>query len=156
MAENEPRRAIAQRCLRTRAGERAKSFILAATVILLPKGPMRSQQAPTISVDVKVVNVFATVRNKHGEIIRNLRKDDFLLEEDDRPQTIRYFTRESDLPLTLGLLIDTSMSQSRVLDQERAASSTFLDEVLQPNKDMAFVIHFDRQVELLQDLTSSR
>jgi VWFA-related protein len=79
-----------------------------------------------------------------------------MLEEDDRPQTIRYFARETDLPLTLGLLVDTSMSQRRVLDQERSASSTFLDQVLRVNKDMAFVIHFDREVELLQDLTSSR
>ena len=109
-----------------------------------------------MSVDVRVVNVFATVRDKHGEIVPSLTKDDFTLEEDGRPQTIRYFTRETDLPLTLGLLVDTSMSQRRVLDQERSASYTFLDQVLRPNKDMAFVIHFDREVELLQDLTSSR
>jgi VWFA-related protein len=117
---------------------------------------MLGQQPPTMSVDVRVVNVFATVRNKHGEIVSNLTKDDFTLEEDGRPQTIRYFTRETDLPLTLGLLVDTSMSQRRVLDQERSASYTFLDQVLRPNKDVAFVIHFDREVELLQDLTSSR
>ena len=103
-----------------------------------------------------MVNVLATVRNKHGEIVRNLTKDDFMLEEDDRPQTIGYFARETDLPLTLGLLVDTSLSQRRVLDQERSASSTFLDQVLRVNKDKAFVIHFDREVELLQDLTSSR
>jgi VWFA-related protein len=124
--------------------------------LLLPGWPLRSQQPPTISVNVKVVNVLATVRNKQGEIVRNLTKDDFILEEDDRPQTIGYFARETDLPLTLGLLVDTSMSQRRVLDQERSASSTFLDQVLRVNKDMAFVIHFDREVELLQDLTSSR
>jgi VWFA-related protein len=117
---------------------------------------MRSQQPPAITVDVKVVNVFATVRNKHGEIIRNLTKDDFMLEEDGRPETIRYFTRETDLPLTLGLMVDTSMSQRRVLDPERSASHIFLDEVLRPDKDTAFVIHFDREVELLQDVTSSR
>jgi VWFA-related protein len=113
-------------------------------------------QPPTISVNVKVVNVLATVRDKHGEIVRNLTKDDFVLEEDDRPQSIRYFSRETDLPLTLGLLVDTSLSQRRVLDQERSASSTFLDQVLRVDKDVAFVIHFDREVELLQDLTSSR
>jgi VWFA-related protein len=124
--------------------------------LLLPTWPLRSQQPPTVSVNVKVVNVLATVRDKHGEIVRNLTKDDFMLEEDDRPQTIRYFSRETDLPLTLGLLVDTSLSQRRVLDQERSASSVFLDQVLRVNKDMAFVIHFDREVELLQDLTSSR
>ena len=114
------------------------------------------QPPPTISVNVKVVNVLATVRNKHGDIVSNLTKDDFALEEDGRPQTIGYFARETDLPLTLGLLVDTSMSQRRVLDQERTASSTFLDQVMRVNKDVAFVIHFDREVELLQDLTSSR
>ncbi|MBZ5592547.1 MAG: VWA domain-containing protein [Acidobacteriia bacterium] len=113
-------------------------------------------QDTTFSADVKVVNVLATVRNKQGQIIQNLNKDDFTLEEDARPQTISYFSRESNLPLTLGLLIDTSMSQRRVLGQERTASYRFLDQVLREDKDMAFVIHFDREVELLEDLTSSR
>jgi VWFA-related protein len=132
-------------------------LLLSLVCLLLPGWALESQQPPsTISVNVKVVNVLATVRDKHGEIVRNLTKDDFVLEEDDRPQTIRYFARETDLPVTLGLLVDTSMSQRRVLDQERSASSTFLDQVLRVNKDMAFVIHFDREVELLQDLTSSR
>ena len=101
-------------------------LLLSLLSLLLPGWPLRSQQPPTISVNVKVVNVLATVRNKNGEIVRNLTKDDFTLEEDDRPQTIGYFARETDLPLTLGLLVDTSMSQRRVLDQERSASSTFL------------------------------
>src|ERR1700685_3847377 len=75
--------------------------------------------SPTMSVTVKVVNVPATVRDKHGKIISNLGKDDFVLEEDGRPQTIRYFAHDTDLPLTLGLLVDTSMSQRRVLEDER-------------------------------------
>ncbi len=116
----------------------------------------KPQPPSTISVNVKVVNVLATVRDKHGEVVRNLTKDDFAMQEDDRPQTISYFSRETDLPLTLGLLVDTSMSQRRVLDEERSASSTFLDQVLRVDKDVAFLIHFDRDVELLQDLTSSR
>ncbi len=114
------------------------------------------QQESTFSTDVKVVNVLATVRDKQGRIIKDLTKDDFVLEEDSRPQTIRYFSRQTDLPLTLGLLVDTSMSQRRVLGEERQASYRFLDQVLRESKDMAFVIHFDRDVELLQDLTSSR
>jgi VWFA-related protein len=122
-------------------------------ILLLGSQPLRSQ-GPTISVDVKVVNVLATVRDKHGEVVRNLTKDDFTLEQDGRPQAIRYFTQESNLPLTLGLLVDTSMSQRRVLDKERTASYSFLDKMLQP-KDVAFLIHFDREVVLLQDLTSS-
>jgi VWFA-related protein len=115
-----------------------------------------AQQPSTYSVEVKVVNVLATVRDKHGKIVNNLGQDDFTLDEDGHPQTIRYFSRETDLPLTLGLLVDTSLSQRRVLDQERSASGTFIDQVLREDKDKAFLIHFDREVELLQDLTSSR
>jgi VWFA-related protein len=111
--------------------------------------------ATTIRANVKVVNVLATVRDKHGKIVSNLSKDDFSLEEDGHPVAIQYFSKETDLPLTLGLLVDTSLSQRRVLDQEQAASKTFVDQVLR-EKDTAFVIHFDREVELLQDLTSSR
>jgi VWFA-related protein len=114
------------------------------------------QQGTTFSTDVKLVNVFATVRNKQGQIVRNLTKDDFTLDEDGRPQTIRYFSRETDLPLTVGLLIDTSGSQRRVLGAESHASYKFLQQVLREDKDQAFLIHFDREVELLQDLTSSR
>lgn len=111
---------------------------------------------PTFSTDVRVVNVFATVRDKQGKIVRGLSKDDFTLEEDNRPETIRYFSQQTDLPLTLGLLVDTSMSERRMLGEERDASQTFLEQVLRPEKDKAFLIHFDREVELLQELTSSR
>lgn len=137
-------------------GVSRRGFLLSVVSLLLAGRPLRGQQEPTLSINVKVVNVLATVRNKQGQIVRDLNKDDFMLDEDDRPQTIRYFARESDLSLTLGLLVDTSMSQRRVLDQERSASYRFLDQVLRENKDVAFVIHFDREVELLQDLTSSR
>ena len=128
-----------------------------------PQAPTTQQQAstsqpqaPPISVDVKMVSMLASVRDKHGQLISTLTKDDFTVEQDGHAQTITYFAKESDLPLTLGLLVDTSMSQRRVLDQERAASHDFLDQVLPEDKDKAFVIHFDYQVELLQDLTSSR
>jgi VWFA-related protein len=120
-----------------------------------PGSANAGQQAPTVSVDVKVVNLLATVRDKHGKIVSSLTKDDFTLEEDNRAVPIRYFAKETDLPLVVGLLVDTSMSQRRVLDQERTASKSFLDQVLR-EKDTAFVIHFDKEVELLQDLTSSR
>jgi VWFA-related protein len=115
-----------------------------------------AQKAPTFSAGVKVVNVFAAVRDKNGQVLKDLSKDEFQLKEDDRPQTIQYFSRESNLPLTLGLLIDTSMSQRRVLGDERRASYRFFDQVMREDKDKAFVIHFDREVELLQDLTSSK
>src|SRR5215472_1556196 len=133
---------------------RSRRFALIC--LLLAGGLLPAQQKPDLTVQVKVVNVPATVRDKHGKIIHDLTRDDFVLEEDGRPQAVRYFSQESDLPLTLGLLVDTSLSQRRVLDQERSASSTFLDRMLRPDKDQAFLIHFDREVELLQDLTSSR
>jgi VWFA-related protein len=109
---------------------------------------------PKISVEVKVVTVYATVRDKHEKIVPDLKQEDFVLDEDGHPQTITHFIRETDVPLTLGLLVDTSLSQRRVLDQEKNASYTFLDHMLS-EKDRAFVIHFDREVELLQDLTAS-
>ena len=127
---------------------------------LIPAFPaawlMLAQQPPTYTTDVNLVNVFATVRDKDGKIVSNLSKEDFALQEDGRPQTIRYFSRETDLPLTLGLLVDTSRSQRTVLEAERSASYTFFEHVLREDKDQAFVVHFDHQVELLQDLTASR
>jgi VWFA-related protein len=125
-------------------------------LLLLAALPLPSQQSAPITINVSAVNLLATVRDKHGNIVRNLTKDDFTLDQDGKPQSITYFAKESDLPLTLGLLVDTSLSQRRVLDQERAASRSFLDRVLREDKDKAFLIHFDHEVELLQDLTSSR
>ena len=72
------------------------------------------------------------------------------------PQTIRYFAAQTDLPLTLGLLVDTSGSMRRLISTERSASRQFFRQVLREDRDMAFVIHFDREVELLEDLTTSR
>jgi VWFA-related protein len=133
-------------------------ILLSIALLALGDAPLRSQQqqGPAISVDVKMVSMLAAVRDKHGHLVNNLNKDDFVVEQDGHPQTITYFAQESNLPLTLGLLVDTSMSQRRVLDQERSASHAFLDHVLREDKDKAFVIHFDYEVELLQDLTSSR
>lgn len=131
-----------------------RGFLLALAP--LPQLLHAQQSPPTFSSDVKVVNVLATARDKKGQIVTDLKQEEFHLDDDGQPQTIRYFAREVDLPLTLGLLVDTSMSQRRVLGQERTASYRFLDQVLRENKDLAFVIHFDREAELLQDLTSSR
>lgn len=113
------------------------------------------QERPKLSVEVKLVTVYATVRDKHGKYVSNLPQEDFSVEEDGRPQTIRYFEHESNVPLSLGLLVDTSLSQRRVLGEERTASQAFLDHLLRADKDKACVIHFDREVELLQDLTAS-
>lgn len=116
-----------------------------------------ADEAPAVfSSDVKVVNVLASVRTKSGDIVSNLTKDDFVLMEDGRPQTIRYFSRETNLPLILGLLVDTSGSQRNVLEEEETASYRFLDEVLREEVDKTFLAHFDFDTELLQDLTSSK
>jgi von Willebrand factor type A domain len=124
-----------------------------------PQQPAQAAQLPQapskISSETKLVTVYATVRDKHGKIIANLNQNDFALDEDGRPQTISHFVQDTDVPLTLGLLVDTSYSQRGVLDDERKASYTFLDHML-GDKDRAFVIHFDREVELLQDFTTSR
>ena len=115
-----------------------------------------SGDTPTFTKDVNVVNVFATVRDKHGQIVPTLSKDDFQLQVDGHQQAIRYFARETDLPLTLGLLVDTSLSQRRVLEEERTASYDFLRDVMREDRDRAFVINFDAETVLLQDLTSSK
>lgn len=116
----------------------------------------QGQEGPKISVRVNIVTLFATVHDADGRVVKNLKPGDFEVFEDGVPQTITYFSQESDLPLTLGLLVDTSRSQTGVLDQERRASHTFLDQVLREGKDQAFVTHFDIQVETLVAPTSSR
>ena len=113
-------------------------------------------QQPAIKADVKIVSVLATVRDKKGKIVPDLKKENFVLTEDGRPETISYFAAETDVPLTMGLLVDTSMSQRNVLGQERDASQVFLDHSLRQDKDKAFLIQFAREVELLQDITPSR
>jgi VWFA-related protein len=118
--------------------------------------PAPTSTAPTIAVDARLVNLPVVVRDKKGALIQNLTKDDFILQVDGKPQTIRYFDKDTNLPLVLGLLVDTSRSQRSVLDEERTASSTFLDQMLTAPKDQAFIAQFARQVELLQDLTTSR
>ncbi|HEY1207302.1 MAG: VWA domain-containing protein [Bryobacteraceae bacterium] len=129
--------------------------LVQAAAALCGAGFASGQNGPVFSTEVKVVNVLATVRNKTGSLVGNLSQDDFSLTEDGRPQTIRYFARESDLPLTLGLMVDTSGSQRRVLDAERGASMRFLDQVVRENKDQVFITQFDTVVQMRQALTSS-
>jgi VWFA-related protein len=118
--------------------------------------PTPASTAATIAVDARLVNLPVVVRDKKGALVQNLTKDDFILEVDGKPQSIRYFDKDTNLPLTLGLLVDTSLSQREVIDEERAASSTFLDQMLITPKDKAFIVQFAAETELLQDLTSSR
>ena len=112
------------------------------------------QSMETLKVNVDVVQLFFNVKDKKGGLIPSLTKDDFQLSEDGQPQTIKYFAAESDLPLTLGILIDTSASQTRVLGMEQEVGASFLNQILR-DKDEAFVISFDVEVSLLQDFTNS-
>ena len=108
----------------------------------------------TLRANVNVVQLFFNVKDKKNGLIPNLPKDNFEVLEDGKPQTIKYFAAESNLPLTLGILIDSSLSQQNVLEMEKQVGGAFLNEILTP-KDVAFVMSFDVQVELLQDFTSS-
>jgi VWFA-related protein len=121
-----------------------------------PIAPAPDGAPPKFASKVDVVNLFATARDKQGKIVKDLTRDDFLLDEEGKPQAIKYFAQESDLPLYLGLLVDTSLSQRTVLAAERSASYQFFDQVLREDRDLAFVLHFDSEVELLQDFTASR
>jgi VWFA-related protein len=118
-----------------------------------PQKEKDDQAVETFKVSVDVVNVFYNVKDGHGALIPNLQKDDFELSEDGHPQTIKYFSSESNQPLTMGILIDTSPSQERVLGMEQEVGAAFLRQVMTP-KDIAFLIGFDTNVDLLQDYTS--
>lgn len=137
-------------------GLSSRRCFLTASSLALAGAALRAQESPTFSSAVKVVSVLATVRTKSGDIVANLTKDDFLLSENGQPQTIKYFSRETNLPLILGLLVDTSGSQRNVLGEEQTASFRFLDKVLREDLDKTFLAHFDFDTELLEDLTSSK
>ena len=106
----------------------------------------------TLKVNVNVVQLFFNVKEKHGGLVPNLTKNDFEIYEDGKPQTIKYFTAESNLPLTLGMMIDASGSQRNVIDMEKEVGGAFLRQIL-TDKDEAYVISFDITVDLLQDFT---
>jgi VWFA-related protein len=108
--------------------------------------------AETLKVSVNVVGLFFNVKDKHGALIPNLTKDDFQVSEDGKPQTIKYFAAESNLPLTLGILIDSSGSQRGVLDMEKEVGGAFLRQIL-TDKDEAYVMDFNIDAELVQDYT---
>jgi VWFA-related protein len=112
-------------------------------------------QVPTdkIKVRVDLVNVLMTVTNKKNRLEIDLAKDDFRVFEDDKPQTIRYFSRETNLPLRIGVLVDTSSSIRDRLRFEQEAAIDFLKTALRPGKDSAFVVAFDVQTQVVQDYT---
>jgi VWFA-related protein len=135
-------------------------LIFAIGAALLAQAPQAQSQKgndeglASIKVDVDVVSVLASVRDKKGGLIPNLEKNEFTILEDGKPQSIKYFTRETDLPLTIGLLIDVSASQRNLIGIEQSAASQFFGQVLH-KKDVAFLISFGEESELLQDYTAS-
>jgi VWFA-related protein len=137
-------------------------IVFALTAALLgQQKPPQQQQKPqeedlgdAIKVDVDVVNILASVRDKKGTLMPHLEKQDFTILEDGKPQPIKYFSRETDLPLTIGLLVDTSGSQQNLIGIERNAASQFFTQVLR-KKDEAFLMMFGEESELLQDYTNS-
>jgi VWFA-related protein len=122
--------------------------------------PASGQPAATLKAQARQVVLPVTVRDKKGALVTSLKIGDFTLTEDGRPQVIKSFTRETSLPFRLGLLVDTSRGVSGAMDEERKAAGKFVDTMLpeKPNStpDQAFLIHFDREVELLEDFTASR
>jgi VWFA-related protein len=132
----------------------ATALVAQAPPAKAPPANASDQQPAPIKVDVDVVSILASVRDKRGGLVANLEKNDFTVLEDNKEQAIKYFTRETDVPLTIGLLIDVSGSQRNLIGTERNAATQFFSKVLRP-KDEAFLISFGEESELLQDYTSS-
>lgn len=121
-----------------------------------PADTHESKPVTTLNVEAREVILPVTVRDKKGQVISSLKQEDFVLEQDGRPQAIKSFAHETNLPFRLGLLVDTSRSQENALPAERAATGKFIDQMLAQPVDKGFLLHFDRQVELLQDFTASK
>ena len=138
-----------------------RTLIFAAAIALLfqipatgqETPPAGQQQPPVFRKNVNLVNVYFNVKGKHGALVPNLTRDEFQVLEDGKPQEIRFFSAESNQPLTLGILVDSSGSMQQMLGEEKIVAGDFLRQVL-TKKDLAFVISFDINVDLLQDLTS--
>lgn len=126
----------------------------APPVSTAPAQPESDQSVATFKMNVNLVDLFFTVKDKNGELVPHLTAKDCTVYEDKVPQTLKNFTAETDLPLTMGILLDTSGSQERLLPMEEDAASQFLRRVMR-SKDEAFAVNFDVNVDLLQDFTNS-
>lgn len=135
------------------AGAQSDTNTAAPATATASKAGQSAQSVP--SIPVNVVPVLAIVRDKKGRIVPNLKLNDFVLTQDGNSQAISYFAEPADIPLFVGLLVDTSLSQRGILDNERVASGPFFDHTIREGMDQGFVIHFDHQIELLQDMTTS-
>jgi len=134
---------------------RIRAILSYLCVASLASGLALAAPPGQIRVQVNLVNLFATVRDKHKAIVTGLTKDDFQVYEDGQPQEITYFSAESNLPITLGMLLDTSGSEYFMLSAEKDAGSRFLGRVLRKG-DLAMVMSFDTDVDLLADFTDDR
>jgi VWFA-related protein len=145
-----------------------KKLLSAVLLLLLASGPVATQdtgdQAPQsanditttperIAVRVDLVNVLFTATDKKNRLVLNLTKDDFRVFEDEKPQSVRFFSRESNLPLRIGILIDTSNSVRDRLRFEQESAVDFLNTALRPGKDLAYVLGFDVEAQITQDYT---
>jgi VWFA-related protein len=126
----------------------------ASPVSNAPPPPPEEESMGTLRLNVNLVDLFFTVKNKSGELVPHLNKEDCSVAEDKTPQTLKNFSAETHLPLTVGLMLDTSGSQIDVLPLEQQAGGQFLERVLK-SKDQAFLVSFDANVDLLQDFTNS-
>ena len=128
----------------------------AVLLVLIASATLSVAAAPqiTVKVGVELVNVLFTVTDRNGHFVSGLNRQDFLIEEDGKKQEIQFFSREDQMSLTLGLLVDTSPSVRPAFDQERAAANRFLAQVLR-TRDLAMVIGFERSVTLVQDFTDN-
>ena len=127
----------------------------APPVSTAPNPAPEDQPVATLKLNVNLVDVIFTVKDRAGNLVSHLTRDDCTVSEDKAPQTLKNFVAETHQPLTLGILLDTSGSQARVLPLEQDVGSQFLERVLQP-KDEAFLLSFDVDVDLLQDLTGDQ
>lgn len=119
-----------------------------------PETPPEDQSVATFKIQVNLVDLFFTVKDKNGNLVPHLTQNDCSVAEDKVPQTLKHFVAETNQALTLGILLDTSGSQQRVLPLEQEAGSRFLEQVLR-QRDEAFLVSFDVNIDLLQDYTNS-
>jgi VWFA-related protein len=139
---------------------RPASTLLMLTVLAIAASAQETTNPPATAATIKVTSrevvLPVTVRDKKGQILPNLKSQDFTLLEDSRPQVIKSFQHDPAQPFRVGLLVDTSRSLEGGLPAERTASGKFIDDILAQPADKAFLLHFDHQVELLQDFTAKK
>src|SRR2546426_5855123 len=126
---------------------------MSATRLALQTSPPQKKDEQTISVNVDLVNVLFTVADKKGKFIPDLKQQNFKVYEDGRPQPITNFSADTNLPLTIALLVDTSGSVREQLRFEQEAATEFFYSTLMRGKDRALVITFDSGIDLIQDYT---